>query len=175
MHYFSMHTLIYGIEGGTQDLSGYLPGQRHLQFLPARLYCLEGGSALLFPGVGIAQWRDPDPPQQDKGRICPLSNSPHCIWHEIPGDGRPRSKPKGSGWGTPCFEAVIRIVCEQKPSGLASIFPAGRAGLEHLETFWQSSMVLDKFKWALPRQRLRDGFSGSWLDFGGLNSNSVTL
>lgn len=73
MHYFTMHMLIYGIEGANQDLPSYPPGQRHLQLLPAWLYHLEGGSAMLSAGVEIAQWRRPDPPQQDKeyNRILP--------------------------------------------------------------------------------------------------------
>lgn len=35
------------------------------------------------------------------------------------------------------FEVVIIIVRKQKSSGLALIFPVCRAGLKHLETFWQ--------------------------------------
>lgn len=38
-------------------------------------------------------------------------------------------------------EVVIRIVCEQKSSGLALIFLVCRAGLEHLETLWHFSIV----------------------------------
>jgi len=45
------------------------------------------------------------------------------------------TSPRELGEAPSCYEAVIRIVYEQKPSGLASIFPACRAGLEHLETF----------------------------------------
>lgn len=41
-----------------------------------------------------------------------------------------------------CFEAVIRITCEQKLSGLDSVFPAWSP----METFWLLSMVPDEFR-----------------------------
>lgn len=59
--------------------------------------------------------------------------------------GGPEASPRAMGKIPPCFENVPRVVCDQKPGGLALFFSACRAGLEHLEAFYQPSVVPDEF------------------------------
>lgn len=166
-----MHTLIYWIEGGTQDLSGYLPSWSCL--LVAQQLYLEGRLVLLSPGVGGARWRYPDPPQQLKGctsASCPLSTSSYHVLHEI----LRWEALKQAQVRHPLVSRMFLGLCViRDPVAWRWFIPVCRASLELLEAFYQPSVVPDEFWWAVCRQHLCDIFSGSW--FCGLNSNWWSL
>lgn len=169
---FLMHTLIYWIEGGTQDLSGYLPSWSCL--LVAQQLCLEGRLVLFSPGVGGARWRYPDAPQQGKGCTCVLPSEllPRFAWNLVRWEALKQAQ--GQWVRHPLVSRIFLGLCVIRNP------VAWRCFFQRAEQAWSTWKLSINLVWCLMNfGELCVGnicamfFSGSW--FCGLNSNWWSL